>query len=65
MLSIPWIERIAASLGALSVSWLTQQQPAAWPVGLLMVLRYIWIFYDARLYAETCLQWRGNLRLAV
>lgn len=65
MLSILWIERIAASLGALSVSWLTQQKPAAWPVGLLMVLRYIWIFYDPQLYAKICLQWRGNLRLAV
>lgn len=56
MLSIPWIELIAASLGALSVYWMTQQKPAAWPTGLLMVLLYVWIFYDARLYSEMLLQ---------
>ena len=56
ILSIPWIELVAASLGALSVYWMTQQKPAAWPTGLLMVLMYIWIFYDARLYSEMLLQ---------
>lgn len=56
MLSIPWIELIAASLGALSVYLMTQQKPAAWPIGLAMVLIYIWIFYDARLYSEMLLQ---------
>lgn len=56
MLSIPWIELIAASLGALSVYLMTQQKPAAWPIGLVMVLLYIWIFYDARLYSEMLLQ---------
>ena len=56
ILSIPWIELVAASLGALSVYWMTQQKPAAWPKGLLMVLMYIWIFYDARLYSEMLLQ---------
>lgn len=38
MLSMTWIELIAASLGALSVYLMTQQKPAAWPIGLLMVL---------------------------
>ena len=56
MLSIPWIELTAASLGALSVYLMTQQKPAAWPTGLAMVLLYIWIFYDARLYSEMLLQ---------
>lgn len=56
MLSIPWTELIAASLGALSVYWMTQQKPAAWPTGLVMVLMYIWIFYGARLYSEMLLQ---------
>lgn len=56
MLSIPWIALIAASLGALSVYLMTQQKPAAWPIGLVMVLLYIWIFYDARLYSEMLLQ---------
>ena len=44
MLSMTWIELIAASLGALSVYLMTQQKPAAWPIGLLMVLLYIWSF---------------------
>jgi len=56
MLSMTWIELIAASLGALSVYLMTQQKPAAWPIGLLMVLLYIWIFYDAQLYSEMLLQ---------
>ena len=56
MLSIPWIELTAACLGALSVYLMTQQKPAAWPIGLVMVLLYIWIFYDARLYSEMLLQ---------
>ena len=56
MLSVPWIEPIAASLGALSVYWMTQQKPAAWPTGLLMVLMYVWIFHEARLYSEMLLQ---------
>lgn len=56
MLSMTWLELIAASLGALSVYLMTQQKPAAWPIGLLMVLLYIWIFYDARLYSEMLLQ---------
>ncbi len=56
MLSMTWIELIAASLGALSVYLMTQQKPAAWPIGLLMALLYIWIFYDARLYSEMLLQ---------
>lgn len=56
MLTMTWIELIAACLGALSVYLMTQQKPAAWPIGLLMVLLYIWIFYDARLYSEMLLQ---------
>ena len=53
---LPWIELVAASLGALSVYWMAQQKPAAWPTGLVMVLMYIWIFYGARLYSEMLLQ---------
>ncbi len=56
MPSLPWTELIAASIGALSVYWMTQQKPAAWPTGLVMVLMYIWIFYGARLYSEMLLQ---------
>ena len=51
-----WIESLAAALGALSVWLMTRQKPVAWPVGLVMVLLYIGIFYDARLYSEMLLQ---------
>lgn len=56
MLTMTWIELVAVCLGALSVYLMTQQKPAAWPIGLVMVLLYIWIFYDARLYSEMLLQ---------
>lgn len=60
MLSMTWIELIAASLGALSVYLMTQQRPAAWPIGLAMILLYIWIFMT-----HVCTQkWRYNLRHA-
>lgn len=51
-----WIETLAAVLGILSVWLMTRQKPAAWPIGLLMVLLYIGVFYDARLYSEMLLQ---------
>lgn len=51
-----WIEALAALLGVLSVGLMARQQPMAWPVGLLMVLLYIVVFWDARLYSETLLQ---------
>lgn len=51
-----WIEACAAMLGAVSVWLMTRQRPLAWPVGLAMVLLYIGVFYDARLYSEMLLQ---------
>lgn len=51
-----WIESVAAVLGVLSVWLMTREKPAAWPVGLIMVLLYIGVFYDARLYSEMLLQ---------
>lgn len=51
-----WIEPLAALLGVLSVWLMTKQKPLAWPVGLLMVLLYVLVFYEARLYSEMLLQ---------
>ena len=51
-----WIEAVAAILGVISVCMMTRQQPLAWPIGLAMVLLYIGVFYDARLYSEMLLQ---------
>ena len=51
-----WIEAVAALLGVLSVILMARQQPLAWPVGLAMVLLYIAVFQNARLYSEMLLQ---------
>jgi nicotinamide mononucleotide transporter len=50
------VESFAALLGVIAV-WLTvRQHPWCWPIGLLMVLLYSWIFFDAQLYASALLQ---------
>ncbi len=51
-----WIEAVAATLGVISVWLMTRQRPLAWPVGLAMVLLYIGVFYQTRLYSEMLLQ---------
>lgn len=51
-----WIELIGAIISAWAV-WLTaRRKPWCWPVGLLSVLAYTWIFVDARLYSDALLQ---------
>ncbi|WAJ39796.1 nicotinamide riboside transporter PnuC [Pseudomonas sp. GOM7] len=51
-----WLELLAAGLGIISV-WLTvRQNPWCWPIGLVMVLLYTWLFYDWRLYSNLLLQ---------
>lgn len=51
-----WIELLAAVLSAWGV-WLTaRRKPWCWPVGLLSVLIYAWVFINARLYSDALLQ---------
>ena len=51
-----WLEIIAAGLG-LACVWLTvRRHIACWPTGLAMVLLYIVIFYQAKLYSDMLLQ---------
>jgi nicotinamide mononucleotide transporter len=51
-----WLEIIAAGFG-LACVWLTAKRHiACWPTGLVMVLLYIAIFYDAKLYSDMLLQ---------
>ena len=51
-----WLELVAAGLGIVAV-WLTvRQNPWCWPIGLVMVLLYAWLFYDWRLYSNLLLQ---------
>lgn len=50
------LELIAATLGVLAV-WLTvRQNPWCWPIGLVMVLMYSWIFFQVKLYSDMLLQ---------
>jgi nicotinamide riboside transporter PnuC len=49
-------ELIAAVLGVTAV-WLTVKQNAwCWPIGLVMVLIYGWLFYEVKLYSGMLLQ---------
>jgi nicotinamide mononucleotide transporter len=49
-------ELSAAVVSAAGV-WLTaRRSPWCWPVGLVSVIAYAWIFVDARLYSDTVLQ---------
>ncbi|SHM67142.1 nicotinamide mononucleotide transporter [Pseudomonas asturiensis] len=50
------LELFAAAIGVLAV-WLTvKQNPWCWPIGLVMVVIYIWIFFDVKLYSDMLLQ---------
>lgn len=50
------LELFAAALGVIAV-WLTvKQNPWCWPIGLVMVLLYSWIFYGLKLYSGMLLQ---------
>ena len=50
------LELFAAALGVIAV-WLTvKQNPWCWPIGLVMVLLYGWIFFEVKLYSDMLLQ---------
>lgn len=50
------LEAVAAALG-LACVWLTARQHiACWPTGLAMVILYLVIFYEAKLYSDALLQ---------
>ena len=50
------LELIAAVLGVTAV-WLTVKQNAwCWPIGLVMVLVYSWVFFEVKLYSDMLLQ---------
>ena len=50
------LELFAAALGVIAV-WLTvKQNPWCWPIGLVMVLLYSWIFFGLKLYSGMLLQ---------
>ena len=50
------LELFAAALGVIAV-WLTvKQNPWCWPIGLVMVVLYSWIFFEVKLYSDMLLQ---------
>ncbi|NNA95068.1 nicotinamide riboside transporter PnuC [Pseudomonas gessardii] len=50
------LELFAAALGVIAV-WLTvKQNPWCWPIGLVMVLLYTWVFFVVKLYSDMLLQ---------
>lgn len=50
------LEMLAVVVNVLGV-WLTARRvPWCWPVGVVAVLLYMWIFYDVKLYSDMLLQ---------
>jgi nicotinamide mononucleotide transporter len=50
------LELIAAILGAISVYFVVRRNIRAFPIGIVMVILYIAIFYQAKFYADMGLQ---------
>lgn len=50
------VELAAALLSAWGVWLTTRRHPACWPVGLVSVVIYAWVFVDAKLYSDALLQ---------
>ncbi len=50
------LEIIAAILGAISVWLVVLRNVWAFPIGIVMVIMYFWIFYEAKLYSDMLLQ---------
>lgn len=51
-----WIELLAAILSAWGVWLTTRRRPLCWPIGLISVLIYAWVFVSVRLYSDALLQ---------
>lgn len=51
----PW-EIIGTILGVIGVALMIRQHVATWPVGLVQVAVYGWVFYEAKLYSDAILQ---------
>jgi len=50
------LEILAVGLSVVAVWWTTVRNRLCWPVGLVSVLLYGWIFYGAKLYSDALLQ---------
>lgn len=47
-----WLELVATVSGALCVFLLIRRSIWAWPVGLVQVVLFVWIFWQAKLYSD-------------
>jgi len=50
------LETLAVLISIAAVWWTTARNWLCWPVGLVSVLLYAWIFFSARLYSDALLQ---------
>jgi nicotinamide mononucleotide transporter len=55
-LTISWFELVAAIITMVSIWLATRQNIWYYPTGVVALVMYTWLFYDARLYAESVLQ---------
>ncbi|MDA9554934.1 nicotinamide riboside transporter PnuC [Pelobium sp.] len=55
-LAITWIEWFGVITGALCVYLAAKENILNWPIAMLSVTTYIYIFYQAKLYGDTLLQ---------
>ncbi|NSW44614.1 MAG: nicotinamide mononucleotide transporter [Bacteroidales bacterium] len=51
-----YIEAIAAITGIIAIFFQIRVKPIYWPISIINVMLYIFVFYQARLYAEISLQ---------
>jgi nicotinamide mononucleotide transporter len=50
-----WIEAIATIFGVIAVWLVVKRNIWCWPTGLVQVILYVWIFYQANLYSDMIL----------
>ncbi|WP_109511598.1 nicotinamide riboside transporter PnuC [Pseudomonas ovata] len=50
------VELFGAALGVLAVILTIRQNPWCWPIGLVMVAIYSWLFFGVKLYSQVLLQ---------
>lgn len=53
---MPLFELASAVVSLLAVSLTARRHPLCWPLGLVSVIAYAWVFIDAKLYSDALLQ---------
>lgn len=55
-LIINWFEALAALLGFVSIYFQIKQKPLYWPISIIMVSMYIFVYFKSGFYADMSLQ---------